>query len=209
MPALPHHKLVWRGKAGPTGHHSGDAGLQNEEHFMKKMTTFNPVWLPTDPDDPDYRAAIAEIRRWAGPHVHFGTADQLVTGEHEELLLHELVVASICALKLVPSEAYGSTLTYTAETPYDAATSDTGAVEALQLHMRVEPGAVIQIVGVSVVERGSSEGPDWCFRLTAPAHELSIATFLDDNGVDPGVDVLTLANAIEDEGARQAALARA
>lgn len=176
---------------------------------MRKMTTFTPVRLPTDPGNPEYRAAIEAIRLWAGPHVHFGAADQFVTGEHEELLLHELVVASICALKLVPSEAYGSTLTYTAETPSDAATSDTGAVEALQLHMRVKPGAVIQIVGVSVVERGSSEEPDWCFRLTAQAHELSIATFLDDNGVDPGVDVLTLANAIETEGARQAALARA
>jgi hypothetical protein len=181
----------------------------NEEHYMKKMTTFTPVRLPTAPDNPDYRATIAAIRQWAGPRVHFGAADQLVTGEHEELLLHELVVARICALKLVPSEAYGSTLTYTAETPSDAATPDTGAVEALQLHMRVEPGAVIQIVGVSVVERGISEEPDWCFRLTSKAHDLSIATFLDDNGVDPGVDVLTLANAIETEGARQAVLAHA
>ena len=176
---------------------------------MKKMHNFTCVKLPTDPDDPDYRAAIAEIRRWAGPHVHFGAADQLVTGEHEELLLHELVVASICALKLVPSEAYGSTLVYTAENPSDAVTSDTGGVEALQLHMRVEPGAVIQIEDVSVVERASSKEPSWCFQLTPQARKLSVATFLDNNGVDPGVDVLTLANAIEAEGARQAALAHA
>ena len=75
--------------------------------------------------------------------------------------------------------------------------------------MRVEPRAVIQIVGVSVVERARSEEPDWYFRLTAQARELSIATFLNNNGVDPGVDVLTLANAIEAQGDRQAALARA
>ena len=176
---------------------------------MKTMHNFTSVRLPTDPDDPDYRAAIAAIRQWAGPHVHFGTADRFVTGEHEELLLHELVVASICALELVPSEAYGCTLDYTAETPSDAATSDTGGVEALQLHMRVEPGAVIRIVGASVVERSSSEEPGWCFRLTPQARELSIATFLDNHGVDPGVDVFTLANAIEAEGARLAALAGA
>lgn len=174
---------------------------------MKKMHNFTSVRLPTDPDDPDYRAAIAAIRRWAGPHVHFGTADQFVAGEHEELLLHELVVTSICALELVPSEAYGCTLDYTAENPSDAVTSDTAGVEALQLHMRIKPCGVIWIEGASVVERGSSTEPGWCFRLTPQARELSIATFLKKNGVDPGVDVWTLANAIEDEGARQAARA--
>lgn len=176
---------------------------------MRKMHNFTPVWLPKDPSNPEYRAAIAAIRQWAGPHVHFGTADRFLTGKHDEFLLHELVVASICAHELVPSEAYGCTLVYTAENPADAAASDTGNVEALQLHMCVEPGAVIKIVGVSVVERGSSEGPDWCFHLTPRARKLSIATFFKNNGVDPGVDILTLASAIEDEGARQAALARA
>ncbi|PZX36234.1 hypothetical protein LY56_03520 [Roseinatronobacter thiooxidans] len=176
---------------------------------MKKMHNFTPVRLPTEPGYLEYRAAIAAIRRWAGPHVHFGPADQFVTGEHDELLLHELVVASICALELVPSEAYGCTLDYTAETPSNAATSDTGGVEALQLHIRVEPEAVIRIVGASVVERGSSEKPCWRFHLTAQARELSIAAFLEENGVDPGVDVLALANAVEAEGARLAARARA
>ena len=176
---------------------------------MKTMHNFTSVRLPTDPGNPEYRAAIEAIRQWAGPHVHFGTAEKFLTGEHEELLLHELVVASIDALKLVPSEAYGCTIDYTAETPSDAATSDNGGVEALQLHMRVEPGAVIRIVGASVVERGSSEEPGWCFSLTPQARELSSATFFENNGVDPGVDVFTLANAIEAEGDRLAALAGA
>jgi hypothetical protein len=176
---------------------------------VKKMTNFTPVRLPSDADDPLYLQAIKEVRLWAGPHVHFGTADRFLTGKHDAFLLHELVVAGICAHELVPSEAYGCTLVYTAENPADAAVPDTGNVEALQLHMRIEPGAVIKIVGVSVVERDSSEGPGWCFQLTPRARKLSIATFFENNGVDPGVDVFTLANDIEAEGDRQAALARA
>lgn len=174
---------------------------------MRTMTTFTPVRLPKDPGNPEYRAAIAAIRRWAGPHVNFGTVDQFVTGEHEELLLHENVVARICALELVPSEAYGCTLVYTAENPSGAATSDTGSVEALQLHMCIKPGGVFWIEGASIVERGSSQGSGWCFHLTPQARELSIAAFFEKNGVAPGVDVWTLVNAIEDEGRRLAARA--
>ena len=176
---------------------------------MKTMHNFTSVRLPTDPDDPDYRAAIAAIRRWAGPHVHFGTAEVFAVGKENVMMLHEQVGDRFIALHLTLSEAYGSTLSYTAETPSDTVRSDTGWVEALRLEMRIEPGEVIRIVGASVVETVCSQVAEWTVDLTRQARKLGTAAFLKTNGVDPGLDVIALADAIEAEGDRLAALAGA
>jgi hypothetical protein len=150
---------------------------------------------------------IEAFRRWAGSHVHLGAVGVFAAGEEGELLLHERAVDRICALHLVPSEAYGTTLSYTAEAPTNAVVPDTGVVEVLQVHMRVDPGSVIWVTGMAIVERigfsvMSLTGNAWRIQLTPIARKLAIAMFLEDNGVDPGLDVSALSDAVEVEGKR-------
>lgn len=172
---------------------------------MRTMPNFVSVRLPSDPGAPDYQAAIAAFRQWAGPTVCLGTADHFVTGKEGELLLHELLLKRIEALHLTPSEMYGCTLFYIAETPSDAVRSDTGWVEALRMDMRIDPGEIIWVTGMSVVERVRSEVAEWKFQLTPQVRELAIASFFVENGVDPGLDYDELANFAESEAARMAA----
>jgi hypothetical protein len=174
---------------------------------MRKMSTFTPILLTTDSVDPDYLAAIAAARRWAGPHVHFGAADQFVTGEENEFLLHELVIKRFESLDLVATEMYGCSFTYTAETSSATRGSGSGSVEALRMHMSIEPLGFIWITGMSVVERDSSLEPEWEFQLTPQARELATAAFFKKNGVNPGLDIMAFAGTVEAEGRRLAARA--
>lgn len=175
---------------------------------MQHMPKFTPVRLPSAPKDPDYRKVIDAFRQWAGTHVHLGEAGKFVAGKEGELVLHELAVDHIIALHMTVSEMYGSTLSYTAKPPIDAIPSSAGFVEVIRVHMRVDPGSAIWITGLSAVKEDLSGKPEWQFQLTPRARELAIASFLESNGVDPGVDVWALVNAAEAEGDRLAALAR-
>jgi hypothetical protein len=172
------------------------------------MPNFTHMHLPIGPKSPDYRKVINEFREWAGPHVYLGAAGKFVAGKDGELLLHQLAVDHIIALHMTVSEMYGSTLSYTAEPPEDAPPSSTGFVEVIQVHMRIDPGSVIWITGLSVVKENLTEKPAWQFQLTPQARKLAIASFLKDNGVDPGLDVEALVASIESEGDRLAALAK-
>lgn len=73
--------------------------------------------------------------------------------------------------------------------------------------MRVDPASIILITGLSAVKANPLGKPEWHVQLTPQARELAIASFLESNGVDPGVDVWALVNAIEAEGDRLATLA--
>lgn len=176
---------------------------------MRTMPNFAPVRLPSDPGAPDYRAAIAAFRQWAGPHVYLGEAGKFVTGKEDELLLYELAVDHIIAMHLTVSEMYGSTLSYTAKPQVDAIPSSAGFVEVIKVHMRFDPEAVIWITGLSVVKEDPSGKPAWQFQLTREARKLAIASFLEAKGVDTGLDVAALASIVEDEGRRLTALAKA
>jgi hypothetical protein len=174
---------------------------------MRHMPNFTPVRLPSAPKDADYRKVIGAFRQWAGPHVYLGEAGKFVAGKEGELLLHELAVDHIIALHMTVREMYGSTLSYTAKAPDGAIPSSAGFVEVIKVHMRVDPGSVIWITGLSAEKENPSGRLEWLFQLTPQARELAIASFLESNGVDPGVDVRALVNAVEAEGDRLAALA--
>ena len=141
--------------------------------------------------------------------VYLDEAGKFVTGKEDELLLYELAVDHILALHITVSEMYGSTLSYTAKPPFDAIPSSAGFVEVIKVHMRIDPEAVIWITGLSVVNEDHSWKPAWQFQLTREARKLAIASFLEANGVDTGLDVAALASIVENEGRRLAALARA
>jgi hypothetical protein len=170
---------------------------------MRKMPNFTPIMLPKSPQDPDYRKAIKTFHEWAGSHVHLGKAGLFKAGDSGELILHELVVESICNLHVVPSEIYGSTLSYTAKASANISTSE--IEEVIRVDMRVDPDEIIWITGLSAVNENLSDKIECRFQLSSEAHKLAIGSFLENNGVDPGFDVSALADAIEIEGSRLAA----
>lgn len=176
---------------------------------MRKMTPFTPVRLPRDIDNPSYLQAIKAFRRWAGPHVYLGEAGVIATGKEGELVLYELTINHITSLNLNVGEMHGATLSYTAKAPADATASSAGFVEVIRVHMRVDPGSAIWITGLSAVKEDPPGKSEWRVQLTPQARKLAIAIFLASNGVDPGVDVFALANAVEAEENRLAALTRA
>jgi len=171
------------------------------------MPNFIPILTPSKPGDPDYQKAVVAFQKWARTDVHLGDAGVFAVGEDEELVLHKLTVDHIIALNLTISEMYGSTLTYSAKAPDDAIPSSAGFVEVISIHMRVDPGSVIWITGLSAVKEYPSAQTEWRVQLSPEARVLAIASFLENNGVDPGVDVCALSGAIEAEGDRLAALA--
>jgi hypothetical protein len=174
---------------------------------MRHMPNFTPMHLSNDANDPHYLRAIKAFRRWAGPHVHLGEAGVIGGGKEDELLLHKIAIDRIIELHLTVREMYGSALSYTAKPPVDAVPSSAGFVEVIRVHMRIDPGSVIWITGLSAVKEDLTRKPEWRFQLTPQARELAIASFLESNGVDTGVDVFARSNAIEAEGDRLAALA--
>jgi hypothetical protein len=172
------------------------------------MPNFSPVRLPSAPKDPDYRKVIDAFQQWAGPHVHLGEAGKIAAGKVGELVLHELAVDHIIELNLTVREMSGSMLSYTAKAPAAALPSSAGFVEVIRVHMRVDPGSIIWITGLSAVKENPIGKLEWRVQLTPRARELAIVSFLENNGVDTGVDVFALSDAVEAEGDRLAALAR-
>jgi hypothetical protein len=173
---------------------------------MRHMPNFIPVRLPYSPSDPDYLKMIKAFRQWAGPNVYLGEIGVSAVDMKGELELRSLVMDKILNLNLAVTEMYGSTLSYTASAPTHAKPSPAGFVEVIRVHMRIDPESKIWITGLSAVKEGHWAKPKWSAQLPPRARELAIVSFLENHGVDPGVDVSALVEAIEAEGRRLAAL---
>jgi len=175
---------------------------------MRDMPDFSPIQLPRVTDDQSYRNAIEAFKAWAGPHVQLGLAGVFALGEEGELVIYEHLVGQVSNLCLCMNEMYDCTLSYTAEASSGAVHSDTGRVEGLRLHMRIEPDSVVWITRMEIVELPFVSQNPWHFQLTSEQRKFAVAWFLQGNGVDSGIDVSAMSDAMEAEAARRAKLAR-